>query len=301
MVNDSLYGERFDSVRILGVQALGKHGVFPHEKEEKKPFIADIEAVVDASDAALNDDLSFSISYADLAADAVAVIEGESVDLIETLAERIASRVLARGALAVEVTLHKPEAPVGLPFSDACVTLRRKGELLREGTIRRVVVALGSNMGDSAALLAWAVECIRELPVCVNAVSDIITSAAQLAPGQATQPDYLNAVLTLTTAMSPLELLRRLQEIEVRGGRVRHEKWGARTLDIDIVDVEGVASAHSVLTLPHPRAHERLFVLEPWMQIEPDAVLGELPVADHIDFLISEKTKECCGTVTGGV
>ena len=79
--------------------------------------------------------------------------------------------------------------------------------------------------------------------------------------------------------MSPLDLLAALQRIEVRLGRVRRERWGPRAIDLDIVDVEGVASRNPRLTLPHPLAAGRLFVLEPWAEIEPDATLAGSPVA----------------------
>ena len=92
-------------------------------------------------------------------------------------------------------------------------------------------------------------------------------------------------MLTLDTALSPYDLLAQLQRIEVRGGRVRHERWGARLLDIDIVDFDGLAWSNERLTLPHPRATERLFVLEPWLSIEPDATLGDRPIAEIVAAL----------------
>ena len=268
-----------DTVRITGVPAEGRPGVHQEEKARPQPFLVDVEAEVEAARAAAGDDLADTVSYADIASDAVAVVRGPSVDLIETLAQRIADRVLARGALRVAVTVHKPEAPVGLPFSDASVTVRRDGPLAASGTIRRAVVALGANLGDARAALDAAVEAVRRLDVCVTAVSRYARTAPVLAPGQPPQPDYLNAVLTLTTAMSPLDLLAALQRIEVRLGRVRRERWGPRAIDLDIVDVEGVASRNPRLTLPHPLAAGRLFVLEPWAEIEPDATLAGSPVA----------------------
>ena len=123
-----------DTVRITGVHAEGRHGVHEEEKARPQPFLVDVEAEVEAARAAAGDDLADTVSYADIASDAVAVVRGPSVDLIETLAQRIADRVLARGALRVAVTVHKPEAPVGLPFSDASVTVRRDGPLAASGT-----------------------------------------------------------------------------------------------------------------------------------------------------------------------
>ena len=269
-----------DIVRIAGVSAQGCHGVLPEERTYLQQFIADIESEVSTRRAAELDEVGDTVSYADLAADAVAVITGESVNLIETLAERIAARVLARGVRRVRVSIHKPDAPVGLPFTDAAVTIERDGVLCDRGSIRRAVLALGSNVGDREAHLRFAIEAIGALPLAVAAVADCVETTALTLPGQGEQPDFLNTVVLVDTALSPLELLRAVQEIEVRGGRVRHERWGARTLDIDIVDFAGVESSDPELLLPHPGAAERLFVLEPWAQVEPDAELAGVRVAD---------------------
>lgn len=94
------------------------------------------------------------------------------------------------------------------------------------------------------------------------------------------QPDYLNAVLLARTTLSSPVLLDRLHEVEAAFDRVREVRWGPRTLDIDIITVAGEVSADPQLTLPHPRAHERAFVLAPWHDADPDAVLpGHGPVA----------------------
>ena len=271
-----------DTVRIEGVRGHGAHGVLPEEKRHAQPFVVDVGIEVEPPVA---DTIESTVSYADLAADAQAVVEGESADLVETLAARIAERVLARGALRAAVTVHKPEAPVGVPFSDVSVTVRRNGPLVDGGTIRRAVLALGSNLGDGRAHLDSAVEALGALDLHLIAVSDYLSTDPVLAPGQEPQPRYTNAVATVTTAMSPLALLAELQRIEVRGGRVRERRWGPRTIDLDIIDVEGVASVNPRLTLPHPRAGERLFVLEPWAQIEPEATLGGVPIARLIEKL----------------
>ena len=271
-----------DTIRIEGVRGYGAHGVLPEEKRRVQPFVVDVEMEVEPAAA---DSIECTVSYADVAADALAVVEGESADLVETLADRIAERVLARGALRAAVTVHKPEAPVGVPFSDVSVTVRRNGPLVDGGTIRRAVLALGSNLGDGRAHLDAAVEALSALDLHLTAVSDYLSTDPVLAPGQEPQPRYTNAVATVTTAMSPLALLAELQRIEVRGGRVRERRWGPRTIDLDIVDVEGVASVNPRLTLPHPRAGERLFVLEPWAQIEPEATLDGVPIASLIEKL----------------
>ena len=94
------------------------------------------------------------------------------------------------------------------------------------------------------------------------------------------QPDYLNAVLLARTTLPSRTLLDRLHEVEAAFSRVREVRWGPRTLDIDIISVTGETSSDPELTLPHPRAHERAFVLAPWHDVDPEAVLpGHGPVA----------------------
>ena len=107
----------------------------------------------------------------------------------------------------------------------------------------------------------------------IEHVSPIMRTKPVLAPGQAPQPDYWNAVVVGSAIATPDELFAQTSRIERELGRERHERWGARSIDIDIIQVEGLASSDPVLTLPHPRAKERAFVLAPWLLCDPNAVL----------------------------
>jgi 2-amino-4-hydroxy-6-hydroxymethyldihydropteridine diphosphokinase len=142
-----------------------------------------------------------------------------------------------------------------------------------------VVLALGSNLGDRQDILQGAVDAIAGLEgVRVEAVSPVYETVPVGGPPQ---PDYLNAVVLARTAVPARELLDELHEIEAAFDRVRLVRWDARTLDIDIISVDGERSDDPELTLPHPRAHERAFVLAPWHDLAPDAELpGYGPVAD---------------------
>ena len=142
-----------------------------------------------------------------------------------------------------------------------------------------VVLALGSNQGDRQDILQGAVDAIVGLPgVRVTAVSPVYETVPVGGPAQ---PDYLNAVVLADAARSARELLDRLHEIEAAFDRVRMVRWGPRTLDIDVVDFGGERSDDPELTLPHPRAHDRAFVLAPWHDVDPDAALpGHGPVAE---------------------
>ena len=141
-----------------------------------------------------------------------------------------------------------------------------------------VVLALGSNLGNRQDILQGAVDAIVGLPgIRVTAVSPVYETVPVGGPAQ---PDYLNAVVLADAARPPRELLDRLHEIEAAFDRVRVVRWGPRTLDIDVVDFGGERSDDPGLTLPHPRAHERAFVLGPWRDVDPDAALpGHGPVA----------------------
>ena len=141
----------------------------------------------------------------------------------------------------------------------------------------RAYVALGSNLGDRSGHLAAARAALAALPETVVVAASAVEETAPLA-GMA-QPPYLNQMVLIETRLSPRELLQACQAIEQAQGRVRGERWGARTLDVDLVaygepETAGeVRSDASELTLPHPRAHERAFVLAPWYQVQPQARL----------------------------
>ncbi|MEP4486796.1 MAG: 2-amino-4-hydroxy-6-hydroxymethyldihydropteridine diphosphokinase [Halioglobus sp.] len=126
-------------------------------------------------------------------------------------------------------------------------------------------IGLGSNLNDPASQLRQATSAIASLKGCtVEAASRVYRSAA-VGPGE--QPDYLNAVLRLDTTLQPLALLHALQAIETAHGRTREVRWGARTLDLDILLFGELTSTSTALTLPHPRMHERLFVLRPLLDL----------------------------------
>lgn len=264
-----------DAISLRGLAVTACHGVLAAEKVEPQPFLVDIDLVVDLARAGTSDDLADTVSYAEVAQRAVAVLAGPSVDLIETLAQRVANAALEASPLveAVSVTVHKPQAPIGLPFDDVAVTRT----LTRAA---RAVLGLGANLDDPAGRLADAVRRVAALDgVSLLALSPLVETDP--VGGPSGQPSYLNAVAVLQTRRAPRSLLAALQSIEAVHGRVRDVRWGPRTLDLDLVSYADprqggqVTSADPVLTLPHPRAHERGFVLVPWLLADPaDAWAG---------------------------
>ena len=118
--------EASDRIELVGLRVRGHHGVLPEERRDGQLFVVDVALDVDTTAAAASDDLADTVDYADLAARLATVVSGEPVNLIETLAERLASVALEDGRVAaVEVTLHKPQAPVGQPVDDVVVRIRR--------------------------------------------------------------------------------------------------------------------------------------------------------------------------------
>ena len=323
-------------IALKGLGALANHGVYEFERDRNQRFSADIVMWVETAGNA--DDIAATVSYADIADEAMAVLTGTAVDLIETLAETIASHVMSHeGVVGTEVTVHKPDAPIDHPFADVSVTVRAgqtdamplslslkgiyeaedgsvlTGEIEAYGRAqapspaeqeqsgalptrrdvqaahaapahdatrperlrsRRVVLAIGGNLGDVPVTLMHTVEALSYMEgFQIDDVSPIMRTKPVLAPGQAPQPDYWNAVVVGSAIATPDELFAQTSRIERELGRERHERWGARTVDIDIIQIEGLASSDPVLTLPHPRAKERAFVLAPWLLCEPDAIL----------------------------
>lgn len=118
-----------DLIEVHGIRARGHHGVLESERLVGQPFIADVTLAIDTRQAAGSDDLADTVDYSQVAQAVYAELSGEPVDLIETLAERIAERCLAfTGIQAVEIALHKPEAPVGVPASDVVLRILRERE-----------------------------------------------------------------------------------------------------------------------------------------------------------------------------
>lgn len=137
------------------------------------------------------------------------------------------------------------------------------------------MLAIGGNLGDRVANIFAAVEALRETKgIKVRGVSPMVESHAVTEAGvDDSKPNYINAVVKIDTKLKPKKLLREVRRIESQLGRVRIERWGSRTMDIDIITYGDVIKSKKKLELPHPRAFERAFVLVPWMLLDAEAVL----------------------------
>jgi len=154
------------------------------------------------------------------------------------------------------------------------------------------VLALGSNLGDRGETLHSAVEQLGEHPkIRVLEQSPLVESIALTESGpDESEPHYLNGVIKIATKLSPEKLLKATSEVERLHGRIRERRWESRSLDIDIITFENKKQNSKNLTLPHPRAHERAFVLVPWLLMDGEAELvgfgkvSELaePIKNHV-------------------
>lgn len=133
----------------------------------------------------------------------------------------------------------------------------------------KAVISLGANIGNPEEQMQLAIAMLREATDVV-ALSSIYTTKPVGGPEQ---PNYLNAICITESDLPATDLLALLHGIEKTLGRERIERWGPRTIDLDLIQYGTILSSAQELELPHPRAHERKFVLEPWLEIEPDAIL----------------------------
>jgi dihydroneopterin aldolase/2-amino-4-hydroxy-6-hydroxymethyldihydropteridine diphosphokinase len=291
-----------DHIVLLGVAARGYHGVLDAEKVDGQDFVVDVTLEVDLRRPGRSDLLAHTVNYAEVAADIVELITGPSLDLIEALADQIAVAALRRPLVqAVEVTVHKPQAPVGVPFGDVQVVVGRQRD-------EPVVIALGANLGPVQATLEAAVRQLDDVDgLRITAVSELFETDPVGGPEQ---PAYLNAVVLARTRLGPFALLTELHGIEADHGRVRETRWGARSLDLDLIQYgdpgsdADLTSTDPELTLPHPRAHERAFVLAPWSSVDSQALLrvgGSLvPVSELLELADQGDDDEAAAGVRPG-
>jgi 2-amino-4-hydroxy-6-hydroxymethyldihydropteridine diphosphokinase len=147
----------------------------------------------------------------------------------------------------------------------------------------RAIVALGSNLGDRFEYLQKAVNEINSVEeIEISKISSVYET---LPVGGPEQGNYLNAVISLVTELEADELLFKLLLIELNLGRQREIAWGPRTIDLDLIWFENQTINLDNLVLPHPRAHERCFVIKPWLEIEPDARIGNTEIKEFLKDL----------------
>lgn len=278
-----------DRIQLRGLRVLGKHGVLAEEQSRCQPFEVDLDLALDLRRAGLSDDLVDTVDYGTLACRVAEVVSHGHFALLEALAQAILDVALSDervieaivcirklrpplpldlASVGVSVSRARARAPSSLADDRAYPHLRWSSAIVGSGSEvsavrRRAFLGLGSNLGDRPRLLADAVAAMPD----VVATSPIYeTEPVGGPPGQG---PFLNAVVELFTEAGPRDLLELARTLEQSAARVRSERWGPRTLDVDVLLVGDLRVDEPDLVVPHPRLAERAFVLVPLADLAP--------------------------------
>lgn len=251
-----------DKITVKDLEVFANHGVYEQENFLGQKFVISAVLHTDTRMAGLTDNLENSINYGEVSHLIKKIVEGNTWNLIEKIAEEVAHAILVTYSTLVkqvDVTVKKPWAPINLPLDTVSVEISRSWHT--------AYIALGSNMGDKKAYLDRAVALLNAAEDCsVVQVSDYLVTKPY---GGVEQDDFLNGALELKTLLPPYELLDLLHEIEADANRERIIRWGPRTLDLDILLYDDEVIDAPNLHIPHIEMHLRDFVLIPMTEIAP--------------------------------
>lgn len=251
--------QKMDCIRIENLEVYAYHGVFPEENKLGQIFVINADLYIDATNAAIEDDLSQSVHYGEVCQLIKAWMDNHVVKLIETVADTLAKEILLAFPLIQRIVLEvkKPNAPIPLPVTAVSVTVDRQWHT--------VYVGIGSNIGDREAYIQNALLLFHEKRDCiVTKVSNLFLTAPY---GYTDQPEFLNGAFCVKTLQTPEQFLDTLHEMEHRLGRERNLHWGPRTIDLDILLYDDLIMSSETLTIPHIDMENRLFVLKPMDEI----------------------------------
>jgi len=251
-----------DKINIRKLEVLARHGVFPPEKTKRQLFIISASLYTDLRVAGLSDELEKTLDYGEICNGIKDFVKNNSFNLIETVAERLAEKLLIENPplQKVWIEVEKPEAPQLVGVETVSVEIERSRHTAYLG--------IGSNLGDRRSHLRFAVGELNKARGCkVLRVSKLISTAPY---GYKEQGDFLNGCLKLDTLLEPIELLDLLIRLENETGRIRDVRWGPRTLDLDILLYDDLVMSCDRLRIPHVEMHVRDFVLLPLSEIAPN-------------------------------
>lgn len=269
-----------DKMFIRELELFGFHGVFEEEKRLGQKFIISLELDLDLKAAGRTVDLTKSVHYGELCEKVEQEFVRENYELIETAALKLADYILDEYKIinGVKVFLKKPWAPVKKHLDTVEIMIERKRH--------KAYIGLGSNIGDKEKYLKEAINKISsEKSVEIGKQSSFIVTKPW---GYTEQDDFLNAVIEINTTLEPEELMDLLLKIEAELDRERIIKWGPRTIDLDIIMYDDLITSDEKVILPHPRMHEREFVLKSLNEIAPYLMH---PVLNKRVFTLLEELK----------
>lgn len=250
-----------DQIIIRDLEIYSNHGVYKEEKVLGQKFLVSAVLYTDTKRAGVSDQIEYSVDYGVVCHRIAEIMEKNTFDLIERVAETIAKTLLLEFALIqkLDIEVKKPWAPVGLPLDSISVKISRGWH--------RAYIGVGSNMGDRMEYINHAIEQIEgQEDTKVMDVSSLIETKPY---GGVAQDDFLNGCIAVDTLKEPTELLDFLMDVERLAGRERIIHWGPRTLDLDILLYDDLVMDEKELSIPHREMHKRMFVLEPLAEIAP--------------------------------
>ena len=250
-----------DEVLIKNLTFYAHHGVYQQETLEGQQFILNAKLFFDMDRAVVTDEIEDTVHYGMVCEFLVDFLTRNTYHLLEAAVTDAARATLLEfdRIREMEITLEKPDAPIDLEFESVAVS--------RTIGWHWVAIALGSNMGDKKKYIDGAVRKLKKHPFCREVeVSDLIETKPY---GGVEQDDFLNGAAIFETLLSPMELLKVLQDMEKAAGRKRTVHWGPRTLDLDILLYDDLILSTKALTIPHPDMENRSFVLAPLAQLAP--------------------------------
>ena len=259
-------GRTTDHILIERLRVVSIIGVLDHERVTPQPLQIDVDIEVDLHDAGQSDDLTQTVHYGEVAIALANLARDTQYQLLERLAQHMTEVVLSFPLVrAVDLTLTKMEPPIPEDIGSTAVRLRRVRSDFSTSSPHKAIIALGSNMGDRAGFLRFALERLGDR---VTAESQVFETDP--VGGPENQGAYLNMVVAIDTELDPYALLRWLHRIEADAGRERLVHWGPRTLDMDLLFFDDVVIDGGNLAVPHPRYAERRFVLAPLNEVAPE-------------------------------
>lgn len=250
-----------DKIFVKDLEIFAYHGVMQQEKELGQKFLISLELFLDLKEAGKNDDLSKTVNYGELCCAVEKEFQRESYDLIERAAEKLGEFILLNynDVERVKVSIKKPWAPIGRSLLYAGIEIDR--------VWHKTYIGMGSNMGNKLENLKSAIAKINESTY--TKITRISESYETKPVGYTQQENFANCAIEARTLLTPVELIRFLLKVESELKRERIIKWGPRIIDLDVLLYDDIITSFEEIVIPHPRMHERMFVLKPLKDIAP--------------------------------